>query len=201
MSENRSNNPARTGTNGNNSNQASRNRYSCKTRYQSNKGSTNSFRGKVTEMNGNVFQLATERKKKDQFDDTLEALKIYASTKFAEDIAHLDPLFRKLKRPTVAKPVKSEPTSLENEDGTTTVIPVDPMDADIYKEIMKKYDKKVERFEGTLRALYNVFWGQTNNLKRNQLQELTKFETIKDKADVTALLKEIKKSCHEIEKR
>jgi len=33
-------------------------------------------------MNGNVFQLATERKKKDQFDNTLEALEIYASTKF-----------------------------------------------------------------------------------------------------------------------
>ena len=48
-------------------------------------------------MSGNVFQLATERKKKDQFDDTMEALKIHASTKFANDIAYLDPLFRKLK--------------------------------------------------------------------------------------------------------
>ena len=56
-------------------------------------------------------------------------------------------------------------------------------------------------FEGTLRALYNVAWGQTSDLLRNQLQELTKFETIEDKADVTALLKEIKKSCHEIENR
>jgi len=142
MSENRSNNPVRTGTNGNNRNQTSWNRYRRKTIYQSNRGPTNSFRGKVTEMNGNVFQLATERKKKDQFDDTLEVLKIYASTKFAEDIAHLDPLFRKLKRPTVAKPVKPEPTSFKNEDGRTTVIPVDSMDADIYKERMKKYDKK-----------------------------------------------------------
>ena len=155
----------------------------------------------MTEMNGNVFQLATERKKKDQFDDTLEALKIYASTKFADDIAHLDPLFRKLKRPTIAKPDKPAPTEIKNEDGTITVVPVDTMDADIYKERMKKYDKKLERFDGTLRALYNVVWGQTSDLLRNQLQEHAKFEAIEDDADVTSLLKEIKKACHEIENK
>ena len=108
------------------------------------------------EMNGNVFQLATERKKKDQFDDTMEALKIYASTKFADDIAHLDPLFRKLKRHTITKPNKPATTSIKNDDGATTIIPMDTMDANIYKDRMKKYDKKLERFEGTLRALYSI---------------------------------------------
>ena len=56
-------------------------------------------------MNSNVFQLATERKKKDQFNDTLEALKIYVSTKFSEDIAHLDPLFQKLRKPIIKGPI------------------------------------------------------------------------------------------------
>ena len=43
-----------------------------KLRYQ---GSRNTpvFKGKVADMEGNVFHLANERKKKDQFDDTLKA--------------------------------------------------------------------------------------------------------------------------------
>ena len=153
------------------------------------------------EMNGNVFQLATERKKKDQFDDTTEALKICASMKFADDIAYLDPLFCKLKRPTITKPNKPATISIKNEDGATTIIPVDTIDTDICKDRMKKYDKKLERFEGTLRALYNAVWGQTSDLLRNQLQKLTKFEIIEDDADVTSLLKEIKKACHKIENK
>ena len=153
------------------------------------------------EMNGNVFQLAIERKKKDQFDNTTEALKICASMKFADDIAYLDPLFCKLKRPTITKPNKPATISIKNEDGATTIIPVDTMDTDICKDRMKKYDKKLERFEGTLRALYNAVWGQTSDLLRNQLQKLTKFEIIEDNAGVTSLLKEIKKACHEIENK
>ena len=92
------------------------------------KGSTSN-----TFKNSNVFQLATERKKKDQFDDTLEALKIYVSTKFSEDIVHLDPLFQKLRKPNIKEPIKPESSKVKNEDGTITVVPVDSIDADIYK--------------------------------------------------------------------
>jgi len=204
MSEggNQATNSNRPGASGSNNSSNNRNRYRRKFCYSSNKGSTsNTFKGKVVDMNGNVFQLATERKKKDQFDDTLEALKIYASTKFSEDIAHLDPLLRKLRKPIIKEPIKPEPSKLKNEDGTITVVPIDSIDADIYKERMKKYDKKVERLQGTLRALYNVVWGQTSDLLRNQLQELTTFDTIEDEADVIELLKEIKKNCHEIENK
>jgi len=106
-----------------------------------------------------------------------------------------------LSKPLIKEPVKPEPVKVKNDDGTITLVPVDAIDADIYKERVKKYDKKAERFEGTLRALYNVVWGQTSDLLRNQLQELTDFEKIEDAADVTNLLQEIKKSCHEIENK
>jgi len=152
-------------------------------------------------MNGNVFQLATERKKRDQFEDTLEALKIYASTKFSDDITYLDPLFKRLKEPMVNVPVKPGPVTIQNDDGTTTLQSPDSVDLDIYKERMKKYDKKIERLQGTIRSLYNVVWAQTSDLLRNQLQELNDFDTIEDNGDVTTLLKEIKKSCHDIENR
>jgi len=109
-------NSTKSGATGTNNNPSSRNNRSRRDRYRynSNRGtSTSAFKGNVAEMNGNVFQLATERKTKDQFNDTLEALNIYPSAKFSEDIAHLDPLFQKLKKPTIKKTIKPEPTKVK----------------------------------------------------------------------------------------
>ena len=43
---------------------------------------TKSFKGETTKMNGHVFQLHAERSNKAQFTDTMEALRIYASTAY-----------------------------------------------------------------------------------------------------------------------
>jgi len=139
-------------------------------------------------MNGNVLQLATERKKRDQFEDTLEALKIYASTKFSDEITYLNPIFRKLKEPMFNVPIKAGQVMIQNDDGTTTVQKPDNVDLDIYKERMKNYDKKIERLQGTFRSLYNVVWVQTSDLLWNQLKELSDFDTIEDNANVTTFV-------------
>ena len=49
------------------------------------------FRGKVEKMGGNVFQLAEEARKGNQFTQTLEALKDYVAIKMdhAKDLAPL----------------------------------------------------------------------------------------------------------------
>jgi len=145
-------------------------------KFRGSKGvSSTAFKGMVSEMNGQVFQFRTERKRKDQFYNTLESLKIYASVKFSEDIAYLDPLFRRLRKPSITPPNKSEATVIEDEDDEETVIPIDKLDVEVYKERMKRYDKKVERLESTLRALYNVVWAQRSDLLRNQLKGTPRF--------------------------
>ena len=65
---------------------------------------TKAFKGATVKMNGCVFQLHTERKSKSQFADTMEALRIYASTAFKNGIESLTPPFTDLKEPKVAEP-------------------------------------------------------------------------------------------------
>ena len=55
-------------------------------------------------MNGHVFQIHAERNNKSQFEDTMESLRIYASSAFKNDIEYLTPLFTDLKEPQVTEP-------------------------------------------------------------------------------------------------
>ena len=41
---------------------------------------TKIFKGETAKMNGHVFQTHTERRDKSQFEDTMEALRIYTSS-------------------------------------------------------------------------------------------------------------------------
>lgn len=49
---------------------------------------TSSFLGNVANMQGNVFQLHSERREKGQFQDTLDALKTLAATEFKSEIRY-----------------------------------------------------------------------------------------------------------------
>ena len=61
-------------------------------------------------MNGHVFQLQVERKKKGQFQDTVDQLLVYASSAYVKEIKHLKPLFTQLELPSIVQPeaLKSE---------------------------------------------------------------------------------------------
>ena len=55
-------------------------------------------------MNGRVFQSHSERKNKAQFADTMEALRIYSSLVYKDDIELLIVLFTEPGKPEVKKP-------------------------------------------------------------------------------------------------
>ena len=59
------------------------------------------IKGKSTALNGHVFQVHAERPKKDQLQDTLDALKIYTSTIYIKDIYNLTTLFTDLVPPLI----------------------------------------------------------------------------------------------------
>ena len=44
------------------------------------------FRGDTVKLNGNVFQVHSERKNKSQFMDSIEALRVYSSVAYKSDI-------------------------------------------------------------------------------------------------------------------
>ena len=75
-------------------------------------GNTNSmFKGETIKLNGNVFQVHSERTNMSQFADTLEALRIYSSYAYKSDIESLTVLFTSLQTPTVSKPEDPEETT------------------------------------------------------------------------------------------
>ena len=76
------------------------------------------FRGDTVKLNGNVFQVHSERKNKSQFMDSIEALRVYSSVAYKSDIEALTVLFTKLEVPTVVVPADPKVTKIEMEDGT-----------------------------------------------------------------------------------
>ena len=62
-------------------------------------GNTN-FTGDSTEMNGRMFQLHGEQRKRGQFQDTLDMVRVHASKCMKKDINKLNPLFVNLLQPS-----------------------------------------------------------------------------------------------------
>ena len=57
---------------------------------------TPTFKGETPGMNGNVFEIHSEQRKKGQFQESMDALKVYASTTYKKDIQFLTPMFTNL---------------------------------------------------------------------------------------------------------
>ena len=129
-------------------------------------------------MNGQVFQLQAEQKKKGQFQETLDQLHIYSSSVHKKDRKHLKVLFTELEQPTIVKPeMQEKPT---------------PSEQAIFAEKARQYIKEVSSLETALASLYNVVWGQCCKLLQNKLNSSTKYTEFDKNSDVATLLREKK---------
>jgi len=162
-------------------------------------GSSNatSFRGEMKAMNGHVFQTHSERNKPGQFKDTLNALKLIASTEYKKDLLHLEPLFRRLESPSVPLPIK--PEAEETMVDGKPVLKVNEVKADIYKEKVKAYSGQEDRLNATTTALFNIVWSQCSKLLKGKLKLSPSFERVEDTADVAELLREIRSISYKID--
>ena len=59
------------------------------------------FKGENTGMSGHVFQCHSEQRLKGEFEDTMGALKTFASTKYVSYINYLTPIFVDISEPTL----------------------------------------------------------------------------------------------------
>ena len=139
-------------------------------------------------MNGNVFQIHSERKNKSQFTETIEALRVYSSTEYKNDIESLTILFAELKTPGVVKPDDPEETITVNDDGTTTTT-ISKFEEMTYTERIKQWIRDDKSLKTTIRSLHNIVWGQCSRLIKNQLMMEKNFNDIEKDGDVTELLK------------
>lgn len=129
-----------------------------------------SFKGETKEMNGNVFQTHSEQRKRGQYQDTMNALKVYSSTIYKKDIKYLNPLFNRLEQPDVPAPERSFITTEEiGKDGDIIIKETPtPFESAVYIKRIKTWIKATDTLDPTLRSLYNIVWGQCVDAEQAQ---------------------------------
>jgi len=158
------------------------------------------FKGEVTDMTGHVFQTHSERTKPNQFEETVNALRILASTEFKKDIRYLEPLFKDQSEPKIPLPVKPPATKIKQQDGSTVEV-VDEVLMDLYHDKIGKYGEKEERLAATTMAMYHIVWGQCSVLLQSKLHTSVKRfeEEVVETYDVVKLLKVIKAVSYQVD--
>jgi hypothetical protein len=185
-------------TNNNNQQQGGRQNYNQHNQRRQQRHDNNNFKGETTGMNGNVFQTHAEQRKRGQFQDTLDALRIFASTAYRKDIHFLTRLFTDLQVPFVPKPDEPIATTVTIVDGKE-VKTLSKFDETVFQEQVKQWIKDSTSLKATLRSMYNIVWGQCSRLMQNKLRAIAHFQTIENDGNVTELLKEIRGVSHQLE--
>ena len=101
-------------------------------------------------MNGNVFQLHSERKNKSQFIDTIEAICVYSLFEYKSDIESLNIIFTNLETPSVKKPNNPEETVIFDDKGTT-ISTISKFEEMTYSERIKQWIHDDRSLETTIR--------------------------------------------------
>ena len=81
------------------------------------------FHGDTRNLNGHVFQIHSEQRKRNQFNDTMDALKLFASQKYVKHINYLMPLFVAPSIPRPVQPASKAKNEVTLQDGTKMEIP------------------------------------------------------------------------------
>jgi len=150
-------------------------------------------------MNGNVFQTHAKRNKPGQFQDTITALKLLASTEFKKDPIHLEPLFKKLQKASAPLPIKPEVEEVMNQKTGARELKIDEVKMDIYRGCIKAYGTMEDRLASTTKTLYNIAWSQCSKLLRNKQKLGPNFDRIEDSGDVAGLLRAIRGISYKID--
>ena len=136
------------------------------------------FRGATESLSGKVFQLYSEQTSSTEFQDTMDALEIFAATTYKNHVHYLRTIFNDLEAPTVPRP-----TALDDD--------ADNIDERGLEEDIKAWRKDVRELKNTLVSFFNVVWGQCSAGMQARLRGLASFERLKTEGDVTGLLREI----------
>ena len=123
-------------------------------------------------MSGHVFQCHSEQRVSGEFDDTMGALKTFASTKYVLYIDYLNPFFVDLSEPTLIKPKlrsTTETINLKNEL-TRKVSSSSTEELEELKMKLKEFLKDEKAVKTIKRSLHNMVWGQCSHILRTKLK-------------------------------
>ena len=157
----------------------------------------------TSELNNHVFQTYSEQCTRGQFIITIEQLRVYAAEHFREDTEYLRPLFKDLIAPIIPKPVKPKSDKIKKEvvaSGdkkalrTTDLRTDDEKKVDnlIFTEQVKNWVKETKRLDGTIRALYEIVWGQCSRIMQAGVRGMPSFDTMEETSDLISLLQKVR---------
>ena len=179
------------GTRGSHKNKQSRFDGGKKKRSEDNKKSR--FAGDTPDMLGHVFQVHSEQRTRGQFQDTLDQLRIYASTNYKKEVKYMRKLFTDIETPIVPRPVRLPRTTRrkvrtgvttrgQRQSSDTAVTSTeeegsdDNIEAAIYAEEVKTYVKEKRNLEAALASLFNIVRGQCSKLMKHRVMASEEYD-------------------------
>ena len=141
----------------------------------------NMFKGETMELSKHVFETFGESRNATQFETTIKALQVYVANNFRHggDIGWM------LKHEQDFELTRPSAPSGSTRSSST-------VDQDIYKEKIKGYVARMEKYTENKHKLYSVIWGQCSDSMQSKLQNKDNFMQIDEDRDCLNLLKEIK---------
>ena len=150
------------------------------------------FRGDTAVMQGHIFQVHGEHKKRGEFKKTPSSLERYSGKTYLLDTTLLQSLFKDLKTPNIEPPATPSGNSkpgVKVEESEEQMIEWDKVR---YTEKIKLYLLSKERLTVILIALYTVTWGQCSKRMKDQIKVEKDYKEIKESNDLAKLLNLIK---------
>lgn len=155
-----------------------------KTKRKDDADKPSNFKGKCAELKANVFETFSESKDTTQYEITIKALQVYVAANFRHggDIGWMLKHEKEFQF-TRPSPPSSTPTTTRAQDS---------VDQDIYKEQIKGYVARKQKYDENKDKLYSVIWGQCSDNMQSRIQSDTIFQSIDEERSCLLLLKEIK---------
>jgi hypothetical protein len=153
------------------------------------------FKGTTEKMYGNVFQLATENRKGNQFTRTMLALKDYVASEYDYPL-DLGPLFRDpCEEADIDEPADEAPMS---NDGVNRV-GRDHRLFIVWKDECMQYTARVQALETNKHRLFSVILAQCSQSVKMKLEAANGYHAALETNDCHWLLTNLKNICHRFE--
>jgi hypothetical protein len=153
------------------------------------------FKGDVEKLNGKVFQLAEEGAKRNQFNETMNAIKRHMYLEY-ENVEDLAPLFQTPCADTKIDPPDDEPPF--SADGKTRVNRDHRLYYD-WREKCTEYRTRTTALQGNKTKLFNIILSQCSQSVTMKLEATKGYETAEAAHDCYWLIRSLKNICHHFE--
>ena len=150
------------------------------------------FKGKVAELEGNVFQLPEEGRKANQFTKTMKAIKRYASLKYE----HADDLTSLFESPCTTPTIPLPPDLPPTLPGTTTQVPKEHRLYYSWKHACALSNTRTNALATNQHKLFTVILSQCSQSVTNNIEYTEKYDVEQAANNCTWLITTLTNICH-----